>query len=383
MISMAASLDKWLIDRTYYGVGTDMSFAAYPLSVDDPNATDVDDLSGEWIPLPAEFVDLKGIESAARVGDFSMSTNLVTGGDVRGRFLAVDRVDFANVAWFREDFADEPLMGLMNRLATADNAILIPQKILEENHLMIGDQIPVRISINYALNLNALFTIAGTYEYFPAVYPDDAVAFIGNLNYFTYYFGVVVPHNIWLLTSGEVDGETIVKDIRTLGIAAGHAGDARGYIQEEQAKQERVGVFGTLTIGFLAAVVMAAMGLLIYTYASLRDRLKRFTILRAVGLLRRQIMGQVVLEYAVLTAYGAVGGAFIGKLASDLFIPFFRVTGGEQGVVPLPPLIPIIAESDASRLILFFVSFIVLLEVIVITRALSQRAFSMLKDLWG
>ncbi len=75
-------------------------------------------------------------------------------------------------------------------------------------------------------------------------------------------------------------------------------GDAINNIRTEQAKFERVGVFGTLTIGFLAAVVMALMGLLIYTYASLRERLERFTILRAIGLLRRQITARVVMEYA-------------------------------------------------------------------------------------
>ena len=57
---MAASLDKWLVDRTYYNVGADMALAVYSLDLADPAATDVDELSGEWIPLPAEFADLPG-----------------------------------------------------------------------------------------------------------------------------------------------------------------------------------------------------------------------------------------------------------------------------------------------------------------------------------
>lgn len=152
-------------------------------------------------------------------------------------------------------------------------------------------------------------------------------------------------------------------------------------IRTEQAKFERVGVFGTLSVGFLAAVVMAIMGLLIYTYASLRERLHRFTILRAVGLLQQQIAGQVVMEYAFLTAYGSIAGALIGAFASNLFVPLFRFSG-EQGV-PLPPLIPIIATDQVQNLVIAFVAVIIALEVIVISRALSKRAFSMLKSAFG
>jgi ABC-type antimicrobial peptide transport system permease subunit len=126
---------------------------------------------------------------------------------------------------------------------------------------------------------------------------------------------------------------------------------------------------------------MAIMGLLIYTYASMRERLQRFTVLRAVGLLQRQIVNQVVTEYAFLTLYGSVAGALIGSFASQLFVPLFRVTG-EEGV-PLPPLIPIIAEDQVRYLIIAFVTLIITLEVLVITRSLSKRAFQMLKSAFG
>ncbi len=385
MISMAASLDKWLVDRTYYAAGSDLAFAVYPPEAQQASG-EFEIISGEWIPTPAEFTDLSGVQQTTRVGDYTMSTRLVESGDIRGRFLAVDRINLPQVAWFRKDFADESLGGLMNCLAMSDNSILVPEEIFESNHLLVGDEIPLRIGINYALNVQANFKVAGTYEYFPTVYPEDRVTFIGNLDYLSFYFGMVVPHDIWMRIEDDVSGEAVLDSVPALHVITNKVKDARYIIAEEQAKQERVGVFGTLSVGFLAAVVMAAMGLLVYTYASLRERLKRFTILRAVGLLRRQIMGQVVLEYAVLTAYGGIGGALIGKLTSDLFIPFFRITGGERGGIeqaPLPPLIPIIARDEVSRLILFFVGFIVLLEVVVIARALSRRAFSMLKDLWG
>jgi hypothetical protein len=93
-------------------------------------------------------------------------------------------------------------------------------------------------------------------------------------------------------------------------------------------------------------------------------------------------MGQVVMEYTFLTAYGAAAGAIIGIAASMLFVPFFRVTGGESGVVPLPPLIPVIARERVEQVAIVFVSIIIVMEATVIMRAISQRRFSMLKGPW-
>ena len=152
-------------------------------------------------------------------------------------------------------------------------------------------------------------------------------------------------------------------------------------IEDEKAQTERVGIFGTLSVSFLAAATMAAIGLLMNSYASLQERLYRFAIWRAIGLMRRQIIGQVILEYTLLTACGALAGAVIGIKAAEFFVPFFRVTG-EQGI-PLPPLLPLIAQQDIRQLALIFVSIMLLLEVIVIARALSWRHFAMLKGRGG
>ncbi len=398
-LSMAASMDQWLIDRIYYRVGSDVSFSALPLSMEQGGEV-VTVITGEWIPQPGNFEDLDGVAGATRVGNYNMTTRLMNSGDVRGRFMAIDRTDFGRIAWFRQDFAPEPLGGLMNRLAGSSNSILVSEEIFRENELMIGDEVTVRITINYELQVVDRFEVAGTFKYFPTVYEeqrsaaggggrttarantDERVTFIGNLDHLNFHVGMTVPHDIWLSMDPRGDAQAVLSSVPAqLSIATGRAGDSMALIRTEQAKFERVGVFGTLSVGFLAAVVMAIMGLLIYTYASLRERLHRFTILRAVGLLQQQIAGQVVMEYAFLTAYGSIAGALIGAFASNLFVPLFRFSG-EQGV-PLPPLIPIIATDQVQNLVIAFVAVIIALEVIVISRALSKRAFSMLKSAFG
>ena len=369
--SMAASLDQWLIDRVYYRAGADLAITPYSSVFEGMSPSDI--LDGEWIPLPDQFEGLAGIENAARVGLYSFEADI---GRRRPRgtslnFMALERNDFTQTAWFREDFAPESLAALMNRLATTPSAIIVPHRILEMFSLNVGDEVSLRVKLAGG-SIQNLFLIVGTYDYFPTVYDDD-ITIIGNMDYLTSFYGLLPMHRVWLDLEDGADPDLILRDIRSLGIDTSLVNDATGIIAEEQAQMERVGIFGTLTIGFIAAAVMAGLGLLINTYASLRDRLYRFAVLHAIGLKRRQIIAQVILEYGTLTAYGAVAGAVIGSTTAQLFVPFFRVTA-EEGI-PLPPLIPLIAQDQITLMAVVFALILILSQLVVITLSIYRRLF--------
>lgn len=378
-LSMAASLDQWLIDRMYYRIGADLTFEPAPLVAQE----DLELIDGAWIPLSSEFRDLPGVEAAGRVGDYYMKIDLAGGDEIRGRFLAIDRFEFPSVARFRRDFAGESLGALMNRLALTPDAILISEQFMNQHPIQIGDRLSLFVGANNELISVSTFTVVGTYKYFPTVYEEDRVTVIGNLEHLSVLMGATLPHSIWLRISKDVDGQTVLKAVTKTGVSVDplRQHNTRALITEEKAKTERVGVFGTLSVGFLAAAVMAAIGLLTYSYASLQERLYRFAVLRAMGLRRLQLVVQVILEYTLLTAGGSAAGALIGVAASELSVPFFRVTG-EQGV-PLPPLIPIVAQHDIRHLAAAFVGIMILMEMVVIARALSWRHFQVLRGNWG
>ncbi|MFN2273019.1 MAG: FtsX-like permease family protein [Anaerolineae bacterium] len=390
MMSMASSLDQWLIDRIYYRVGADMSFEPYPASMLETDTSSAESVAagtpdlttGIWIPLPDEFRALPGVTAVTRVGDFDASINIADD-DIDGRFLAIDRAAFPSTAWFRQDFAQESLGSLMNRLALTPDAILVPQQLLREYPIQIGDKIAVRVVVVRGTSFTSYFTVAGTYEYFPTVYEEDGMAIIGNLDHLSNVFGFYARHHIWLDVQEGADGQAVFDAVPEMrrGIAAIKQRDAPAIIAEEKTKMERVGVFGTLSIGFMAAVAMAGIGLLLYSYASLRERLYRLAVLRAIGLDLRQIAIQITMEYALLTICGAAVGAFIGTTASMFFAPFFTVTG-EEGF-PLPPLIPTVEQQHIVYLTVAFTVIMVLLGIIVIARTFSRRNFDMLRAHWG
>ncbi len=365
-LSMAASLDQWLVDRMYYRTGADVTFTPLPVT------GDVGPADGNWIAVPQAFTQVEGVLDATRVGNFPSRISVADGEETLGRFMAIDRVDFPRVAWWRADLAPEPLGALMNRLALAPDGILVSKDFLTNNSLQIGDQISIQVDATEIFKTRSLFTVVGVFDYFPTVYEEQRITVVGNLDQITSLFGFVPIHDIWLKiapTASEADVRSVLP--RTVNLIPSVGQDAGVLIAAERGQMERVGIFGTLTIGFLASATMAILGLLLYSYASLRDRMYRFSVLHAIGLLHRQIVTQVVMEYTFLAAFGALAGTFIGILASKLFVPFFRVTA-EQGI-PLPPLIPLTSDPSMAALAIFFTAIIVVAEVSTIISALRRK----------
>jgi putative ABC transport system permease protein len=365
-LSMADSLDQWLVDRMYYRAGADMTFT--PL----PPTGDVGISDGNWVPIPPEFTQLNGVLGATRVGHYPSRITLSDTDEILVRFMAIDRVDFPQVAWWRADLAPEPLGGLMNRLAMTPDGILVSRKFLTENSLRIGDQISIQVDATEIFKSRSLFTVVGVFDYFPTVYEEQRITVIGNLDHLNSMFGFVPIHDIWLKIQPTAEEAQIRKKLpSTVNLVPSTGQNARILIAQERGQMERVGIFGTLTVGFLASAAMAILGLLLYSYASLRDRMYRFSVLHAVGLRHREIVTQVVMEYTFLAAFGALAGALIGLLSSQLFVPYFRITG-EKGI-PLPPLIPLISEQSMADLAILFTVIILVAEVSTITSALRRK----------
>ncbi len=374
-ISMAASLDQWLVDRISYRSGADLVFSPEPVDT----RTEVKD--GNWIPPTGDYLSLPGVVKATRVGDYSGRVTPGGGSEKRAHFLAIDRVDFPQVAWWRKDFTAESLGAMMNRLALSPDAALVSNKFLADNDVRVGDKISILATLDYAISVRTNLIIVGTFDYFPTAYEEeDGYTVVMNLDYATDVIGYTPLHNIWLKLAPGVKGADVLKAVQpTLAIKTGKELDTRQIIADEQAKLERVGVFGTLTVGFLATAVMAVVGLLIYSYASLRERVYRFAVLNALGLLRQQIIRQVVTEYSFLSLFGAAAGAWIGITVSRMVVPFFRYTG-EKGI-PLPPIIPIIAEDQVLVLAVIFTLVILIAEVLTIMTVFRQQLARLIKTI--
>ncbi len=386
-IALAASLDQWLIDRIYYRVGSDLSFLPMPLGSNSSESSSDEPVDMSWVPTNTEFSELAGVKSAGRVGRYPLRLPGQGDDEVRGHFLGVDRADFATIAWFRRDFADQSLGALMNLLALDGANVLVPQLYLDLTKRRLGETISLQVTLD-DLVVTEEFKIVGAYHYFPTVYEDDPTI-IGNLDQLFLLAGLDFPYNVWIQTDESAQvvpvslqdaptrSELLRKVEDEMGLDAGQPRDAHMLVAQEQAKFERVGIYGTLSVGFLAATGMAVLALLIYSYASLQERLYQFGVLRAIGLRKRQVLSQVVIEYGILILFGALAGWWIGVQTVQLFAPFFRITGVSE--IALPPLLPVIPQNQIMMLVTFFAVTMIAVETLVIASALAGRLFNVLR----
>jgi putative ABC transport system permease protein len=170
---------------------------------------------------------------------------------------------------------------------------------------------------------------------------------------------------------------TILAALKDLGVHVNQWLDARDEIARQMARAERVGILGVLTFGFLGAAALSAIGFLVYNYASLQERLFRFTVLRAVGFSLRQLIGQLGVESLALMTYSVVGGVGIGALASCLFIPFFQAA--DAGVLNPPPLLPLVAWDSSARISAAFAVTLLVAQMAVVMAAVGKGVFQALR----
>ncbi len=350
--SMARTLDANLVARIFYEVGADVTLtegaALRMLPSDDDAAADAEE-EFVWINLPVdEHRQAPGVKAATRIGEFPVSTR-VGSRLVSGRLFGIDRNHFPEVAYFRRDFADASLGALMNALAVEYGGVIVSQSMLDTLGLQVGDSIALSGLVS-ASNATFDFQIVGAMEYFPTVYPEDGEFFVANLNYIFSLLGHEVPYRVWLATEEAIDPEQLTNSLDDLGYRILSIEDAHSELAEEQARPARVGLFGFLSVGFIAVAMLSVLALVIYSALSFRQRFIQLGILRAMGLSTSQLVFSLGGEQVMVTTAGIAAGSYLGLLSSYLFIPFYQIGYDEADLIP--PFVVQIAWDDVAQLVL-------------------------------
>lgn len=385
--SMALTLDDHLTDELYYAVGADMSLVELGENTETPDqpllpgqepapTTNTGD-GPRFLFLPvSEHLSVPGVRDVARVADYS-ATSSIGGRQQAGRMLGIDRVDFSDVAFFRDDFArNESLGALMNRLGAARDHLLASRSFLERNNLAVGD--PLRLTVGAAGDFaDVPFTIAGAVDLFPSYFPDEGPLFVANLDYVHEGMGGQYPYNVWAQTDGLTDPDAIVRGVRDLGIVVVSAESARDLIAAEQLRPERQGVFGILSVGFIAAAALTVLGFLVYAIVSFQRRFVELGMLRAIGLSVSQMSAYLAAEQALVVLSGLTLGTAIGVAASVLFIPFLQIGFGAAAQVP--PFIVKIAWDQMLTIYAIFGGMFIVAVIMLIVLLLRMKVFEAVK----
>jgi putative ABC transport system permease protein len=372
--SMALTLDRHSEERAYYRGAADVRLVYPGAAITSANiAGDREiapaetslDLSGGtlgttgeadttpstaylFVPIE-EYLLIPGVTGATRVAPGKVDIIVGSARPISGIFYGVDRTTLAAVladAW-RPDYADESLGALMNRLADYPDAALVSETFATQQGLRIGDRFTLAMN-DRGQTQNITFTVVGMLRYFPTLYDQGPPFVIGNLDYSFDSQGGLYPYEVWLSLAPDAS----LQAVAAAGIGYGLRmirSTPQTLLDLDLRRPERQGLFGLLSVGFLATTVVTVIGFVAYTLLSFQRRLVELGVLRAIGLSTRQLSVLLVFEQTLIVGFGAAPGTLVGILTSWLFIPFLQV---RTGVYPETP--PFVVQIDWERIALVY-----------------------------
>ena len=396
--SMARTLDENLVARSFYQIGADLALtegvgvvqveqpgaanAATSTTASDSTSTTATTsnadpaLTSIWINMPVEdHRRAAGVKAAARIGQFKVST-AVSDQLVDGVLYGIDRADFPAVAYFRPDFSISSLGALMNALAVQYSGAIVSREFLEQTRLTVGDTVVLRGLIPTS-NEGVNFQIVGTTELFPTAYPQNGAFFIANLDYIFEALGQELPYTVWLATEEGTNVEQLTAELNSIGYRVLGVQDARALVTKAQRKPARIGLFGFLSVGFVATTGLSMLALIIYAVLSFRQRFVQLGILRAIGLSSRQLAFSLGSEQILIAATGIAIGSYLGLLSSYLFIPFLQV--GYTPTDLLPPFVVLIAWNDVTLIVAVLTGMLLVATISVIWLLMRMKMFQAVK----
>lgn len=361
--SLARTFDLQLFDQLFYRIGADVDVLTTPnLSAQNRFSPSPVAINTDFYLPTAAYEEIEGVEKAARVGRFPANISLDSE-RTPVEFIGIERLDFGEVAYWRSDFSRYRFISLMNALGRSSTSIIAPTKLLEEHNLAVGDEVPLTVSVAGG-RVAFSAEIAATFDYFPSWYPDtDDLIVVGNLTTIFEQVGGEVQYRVWLDTNADFNEETFGQALRARQAGVSVWREPRSDIEQTLVQPQRQGVFGLLSVGFIASALLTVLGFFLYAVFSFRRRMIELGVLRAIGLSVQRMMAFIAWELGLLIFSGLALGTVLGIWISRQFIPLLQTGVRQTDFVP-PYLVEISWPAISQIYVLFGLLFLVAFGVL-------------------
>lgn len=383
--SMARTLDAHSADRALYRSGADVRLIYAPAktaaatgSASEGSGDAFAASSAAYLSVPVDdYLMFPGVRAVTRVAPSAVYITPGGGVEEEGTFLAVDRSTFAAVvgpSW-RSDYAGESLGELMNRLAIDPSAVLVSSDYAGKQGLKVGDRLAVGLN-DLGETREVPLVVVGIVDYFPTLFKEDGPFVIGNLDYSVEQQGAAYPFQIWVDMAPGADTAPVTAQGFGFGLVRAPE-TPESLLNADLLRPERQGLFGVLSVGFMAAVLVTILGFLAHTLRSFQRRLVELGMLRAIGLGTGQLMSMLIYEQAAVLGVGAAVGTGLGVLVSRLFVPFLQVRAVDYP--DTPPFVVQIAWSEIAIVCAVAVALLVCVVAFTLVFLRRMRLFEVVK----
>jgi ABC-type lipoprotein release transport system permease subunit len=362
-LTFSASLGQSQADRSGYTAGADLRVVESPLNAT-PTALD----QGKQL---AALPGVQAISPARRTTATTQGTISASVG-----VLAIDPASFAGVASWRSDFANQPLVTLLDMFkqhALSSDQLtqpappplwaLVSQSFLSENKLAIGDSFTLAPS--ESAFTHAQFRVGAVVQDFPTMYDrgghgyiivdlNDYLGLVNNVSG-SALFG---PGEFWLRTTDDATTlNALRRRLAQPDLGFQHIWDRRALLATAQSDPLQAGVRGVLLLGVVASAGLAVLGCLLYSGLTARQRATQFAVLRTLGASGRQLVQLLLGEQLAMYLFGLLAGTLLGVVLSTATLPYLEFGAGQSDAA-LPGVPPAVLAISWPAVGVFYVGLV-------------------------
>ncbi|MCM1272051.1 MAG: ABC transporter permease [Clostridium sp.] len=256
--------------------------------------------------------------------------------------MGISSKEFGETAYFKEELnKDVHWFTYLNELAKNPNGVIISSNLAEEYELAVGDSITITrmgdtVKFKDLQRGVMTGTVCGIVDDWPGYdryYYEDGEEKENHLMVANYSRVVnafqVAPYEVWVKLADGVDSETfsgLIDEYEIIPKELYFLDDEITDMKQQPLIQITNGMF---TLSFIIALVLCALGFLIYWISSIRQRELLFGVYRAMGLPVKELNAMLTNEHIFSTFLSVIAGGVVGMVSTLLFVKLF-------GIVYLP-----------------------------------------------
>ena len=297
------------------------------------------------------FTTLEGAESVTRVLITNTGAVATTSKSAKNiTIMGINTREFGQTIRFQEGLLPEHINVFLNAISQNTHAVLISRNFADYMGLKLGDSFNYRSDLGQSVRA----VVYGIVEYWPGYNSltrsmgadgqyrsTEHYLIVAHLSQLQSAWGVT-PYHVWIRAR---DGDTsfIYDLIREKDLRLTYFIDLSDQLVSLKNDPIFQGTNGILTVGFIVALTLCAVGFLMYWVLSIQSRALQFGIFRAMGMTLREILSMLINEQVFISGVSIATGAVVGVLASRLFIPLIQIS-----YAPVEEVIPLEVVNEAS-----------------------------------
>ena len=321
-------------------------------------------------PDSSHFKDWPGVKQVAKV--FKKTSAIITNtqspnNTEETQLMGMETNTFGETAFFRSSLlsSDRHWYEYLNLMASETSAVFLSKQLAEELEVVPGEY----VTLGWNMAQQAHFVVYDVIDYWPSWDPiADPYFVVGNLAYIQNSMAIE-PYQLWISLEEDGDRTKLMEKLEEEELSLFSFRDVQKSLNELSNDAYLTGLNGSLTLGFLIALVITFIGFLLYWVLSLRARSLQYGTFRALGMSARQLFGILWWEQVLTTGVAILLGIAVGKMTSRLFIPFIQYAlGGQKQILPFR----IYVEIRDELLIYCFAAVILVIGLAILSWMVSK-----------